>query len=261
MNSLRGFAKAMFATADLFLVPPTGPRILIYHQVGARSGRQMDVEIADFVAQLDWLENNRDVVPLEAALGSWQTMGSDNLVVLTFDDGYQDLFQTVFPMMKERRLPFTVYVTTSYLERGSDDNGFEMLSWDQVSEMIDSGLLTVGAHTHTHRDLRTASSDELLREFESSDELINDRLGFYPDHFAYPWGYWSDAADALVRGRYSSAVLGAPPVRKPAGYDPYLVHRFPVQLSDGSLWFKARIRRGLLVEEAVRRGLRGYRGP
>ena len=258
---LRGLAKTAFATVDLVLPAPSGPRILIYHQVGVGLGRQMEVGTGDFRRQIAWLAKHREVVDIETALQRWQAPGAERLVVLTFDDGYADLFTTAFPIMREAGMPFTLYVATDLIgEEAEGPGGERALQWDQVTEMLGSGLMTPGSHTRSHPDVRTLSTDQVEDELESSDAIIERELGVQSRHFAYPYGFWSDTADPVVRARYDSAVLGGSPRPRHAP-DPHLLHRYPVQLSDGFGFFKARLRRGFRAEEALRRALKGYRGP
>lgn len=248
--------------ADFLSHPPLGPRILIYHQVGSYHGHQMEVSLGNFTRQIEWLRERRHVVDLETALDRWEEPGSADLVVLTFDDGYQDLFTTAFPILSEAGMPFTLYLTTGGVGDRSDEpmRASEQLTWGNLEQMLESGLMTLGAHTHTHPDLRSLSMAEIQRELSISDTAISDKLGVVPRHFAYPYGFWSEGADRLVRENYTTAVLGGSP-RPSKCPEPQVLHRYPVQLSDGFLYFKARLKRGLRAEEAVRRRLKGYKGP
>lgn len=259
----RQVAKSIFVAGDLLHRRPIGPRILIYHQVGSATRRQTEVTISNFRRQLDWLQRFYRIVDLTTAVGKWSDEGAERLAVLTFDDGYLDTYTTAFPAMLERRLPFTLYLNTRYIETGEPlefSSGANPLTWEMVSEMVDSGLATAGAHTHSHSDLRTLDKNAIKRELSDCDELMRDRLGIEPEHFAYPWGYWSATADDLVRSRYSTAVIGGSLHPDPPA-DHHLLHRYPVQASDGFSFFKARMDRGLLLEERLRRRLRGYQGP
>lgn len=248
--------------ADLALPKPSGPRILIYHQVGFKAGREMEVTLENFLRQIDWLQANRELVDLESAVRRWEEDQSDKLVVITFDDGYKDTFTTAFPILKERSIPFVVYVTTEIVETARDDrhSGAIPVSWGELEVMLASGLMTLGAHTRTHRDLRTLTEEEVIEELATSDDVIAERLGIPPRHFAYPFGYWSPTADGPVRHRYETAVLGGSP-RPRAVPEPHMIHRYPIQLSDGFRFFMARVNRGLRAEETVRRALKGYSGP
>lgn len=260
MTWLRQVAKATFAAADRFVATPPGPRFLIYHQIEAGRGRQMEVGLDDFRWQLDWLEQNRRVVDLTSAMERRGDASASDMVVLTFDDGYRDTFDVAFPELHKRALPFTLYVATEHLETQTGLGGEEPLTWRQLATMMATGLLTVGAHTHKHTDLRSISGDQIEHELATSNAILEHRVGTAPRHFAYPWGYWSEQADAIVRSHYDSAVLGAAAWAVTSG-DPFKVHRVPIQLSDGRRWFPHRLDRGLLLEEVTRRKLRGYVGP
>lgn len=259
MSLLRQVAKATFAASDLLLPSPQGPRVLIYHKVGTRSGQQMEVSRENFISQLNWLVNNREIVDLETAVRRWTEPGADEMVALTFDDGYADTYTTAFPLMRERGIPFTLYVATDMIESRSAID-VDPLGWGQIGEMLDTGLVTLGAHTHTHRDLRTVEYEDVLWELKVSNDIIEQRTGVTPRHFAYPWGYWAERAHQAVAETYETAVLGAPLWRS-TDFDTHQIFRFPIQLSDGARWFQARLRGGLLMEEWTRRRLRGYNGP
>jgi peptidoglycan/xylan/chitin deacetylase (PgdA/CDA1 family) len=223
----------------------------------------MEVTTSDFERQLNWLVENRAVVTLDEALSRWHEAGSERLVVLTFDDGYRDTYSIAFPLLRDRDLPFTLYLATESIETGQALGpvpGAEPLDWDQVRIMSETGLMTVGAHTHRHVDMRTLSRDEAEDELGTSDRLIGERLGVTPAHFAYPWGFWSESADAGVSRRYRSATL-AGISNHAEDFDPHRLRRFPVQLSDGFRWFESRLRGGFRLEEAIRRRRNRYVGP
>jgi peptidoglycan/xylan/chitin deacetylase (PgdA/CDA1 family) len=223
----------------------------------------MEVTVADFERQLEWLADNREVVDLQTAIERWTDHDSERLVVITFDDGYRDTFETAFPRLERMGMPFVLYLATESVETGQPlrpDAGAEPLSWTMIESMVSSGLLTLGAHTHTHLDLRDASTTQIEHEIATSNAVISSRLGIDPLHFAYPWGYWSGAAAPIVKANYSTAVLGGS-ARPRSELLKHRVNRYPIQLSDGVVFFKARMKGGLLLEEALRRRLRGYSGP
>ncbi len=255
--------KLAAAAGDMVLGPMPGPKILIYHQVGAGTGLEMEVSAEDFRRQLDWLSANGEVVDLATAIASRDLPASSRMFVLTFDDGYADVYRHAFPLLRERRLPFTLYLTTKPIETREPlraDGRAEPLSWEQVGDMVDQGLVTVGAHTHTHPDLRAVDEAAVADEVDRSNRLIEERLGVAPRHFTYPWGYWSPQADRVVRAAYETATLGSGRALTGAT-DPLLLNRVPVQLSDGTEFFKRRMVGGLRLEDWVRRLVRGYRGP
>jgi peptidoglycan/xylan/chitin deacetylase (PgdA/CDA1 family) len=240
-----------------------GPRLLIYHQVGTDLGREMEVPTRLFASQIEYLRSTGEVVPLDTALDRIGSPGDDRLYVLTFDDGYADFYEHGYPLLVEHDLPFTLYLTTAPIEDRSrffGRPGAVPLNWDQVRDMTSSGLATIGAHTHTHPDLRHLTPEAVARELDTSNRLIGERLGFRPRHFAYPKGWWSPQAEPELRRRYDTAVLGEGPPIVP-GTDPMRIHRVAVQKSDGLRFFKRKLDTGLVLEERVRRLIRRYQGP
>jgi peptidoglycan/xylan/chitin deacetylase (PgdA/CDA1 family) len=257
----RTAAKSVFAAADLFLGPWPGPRILIYHQIGAGSGRQMDLAPAIFRGHVDWLRSQGRIVGLGDALSGADDLNADRTFVLTFDDGYADFYENAFPYLRDRGIPFTLYLTSRHIETGELLHDSDRpLTWDMVGEMVDSGLVTMGAHTHTHPDLRGMTVTAVEAEIGKSNELIERRTGQWARHFAYPKGYWDPQAEAVIRRYYDSAVLGAgAPVT--AATDPFRIHRVAIQASDRYFFFRRKIRRGMRLEERVRSMARGYDHP
>ena len=260
---VRQSVKTLAAASDPLFPDFSGPRILIYHQIGAGLGREMEVTQAAFVSQVAWLRQHADVVSLEEA---WERRGepeSDRLAVLTFDDGYDDMYRLAFPILREYGLPFVLYLTTHPTESGEPlfpGGGADPCTWDQVDAMAGSGLMTLGAHTHRHPDMRTVSEAEAAGELAMSNDLIERRTGSVPRHFCYPYGFWSETAHKPVAASYDTAVLGS---GKPVGVDtdPLLIPRVPIQLSDGMVWFKRKMKSGLRLEDRLRRRYKGYDGP
>ena len=255
--------KTLSAIADPFFGPFSGPRLLVYHQIDAGLGREMEVTSAAFATQIKWLQANADVVSLDEAWERRAEPGSERLAVLTFDDGYDDMARLAFPILRDNEIPFTLYLTTHPTETGEPllpGGRADPCTWDQVGEMAASGLMTLGAHTHRHSDMRLVTPDQAVEDLGTSNELIERRMGTVPRHFCYPYGFWSESAHGAVAEMYETAVLGSgPPIRSET--DPLMIPRVPVQLSDGVVWFKRKMRSGLQLEDRLRRRYKGYKGP
>jgi glycosyltransferase involved in cell wall biosynthesis len=220
-----------------------------------RFGREMEVSTDTFGRQLDWMQARGEIVSLEEAIERRGEPGADRLFVLTFDDGFDDVYDNAFPLLKQRRLPFTLYLTTGPIETGepldSRFPGARPLTWGHINEMVSSGLVTVGAHTHTHADLTTASPEVIADELDTSNGLIEERTGVGARHFTYPWGWWSPTADPLVRERYASATTGGGGAFTTTA-DVYRIPRIPIQKSDGMVFFRRKLLTGLRMEDIVR---------
>lgn len=101
-------------------------------------------------------------------------------VVITFDDGFSSVYDKVLPYFREKKIPFTVFITTDFVDR----QGY--LSRTQLLELAECELCTIGAHTMTHPRLRECAQSK--DEIELSGKILCEWLGCEIPYFAYPFG-------------------------------------------------------------------------
>lgn len=83
------------------------------------------------------------------------------------------------------------------------------LTWDELAEMLSSGLLTVGSHTQSHPMLTKIPTEEVRQELLESKNLIEQHLSTSVNHFSYPHSaYNMEIANELRLIGYKSATLG-----------------------------------------------------
>jgi peptidoglycan/xylan/chitin deacetylase (PgdA/CDA1 family) len=83
------------------------------------------------------------------------------------------------------------------------------LTWDELAEMLSSGLLTVGSHTQSHPMLTKIPTDEVRTELKESKTIIEQHLSIPVNHFSYPHSaYNMEIANELRLIGYQSATLG-----------------------------------------------------
>ncbi|MEJ5255874.1 MAG: polysaccharide deacetylase family protein [Acidimicrobiales bacterium] len=257
MSSLpRQLVKYAAATVDTVRRRPPGVVILIYHCVGGGRATSVDLPVGLFEEQVAFLAEHATVLDLDAALdvlAARSPLPSD-AVVLTFDDGTADLVDHALPVLERYRLPATLYVATGFVGASRSiwgDPG--ALSWEGLREMVSTGLITLGSHTHSHVLLDRLPSGEIADELDRSVELIGERVGVEVHHFAYPKALApSPEADAEVRRRFRSAALAGTRANVPGRADLHRLARSPVQVADGMRWFERKVRGGMGFEDALR---------
>ena len=171
-----------------------------------------------FAEQLDRIaEAGLTVVPLRrlvAALRGGPTLPPRS-AVLTFDDGFADFYWTVTPLLTDRELPATLYVTTGAVHapgaaaRGSLLPPAPMLNWRQITTLDACGI-EIGGHTRTHPQLDTLPGRRLCDEVTGCKQELEDLLSHPVEAFAYPHGYSSPSVRRKVQraGWSSAAAVG-----------------------------------------------------
>jgi peptidoglycan/xylan/chitin deacetylase (PgdA/CDA1 family) len=164
--------------------------ILMYHHVNSYAGSQktsvnLTVSTETFASQLDYLiQRGYTVISFDdllAALNSQMRLG--RVVLVTFDDGYEDNYREAFPLLRSRNLKATIFIASGLVESGPS-----YLTWSQIREMQASGLITLGNHTWSHPSLVAKSRDFIFKEIKTAQDQILSFTGQPAAYFAYPYG-------------------------------------------------------------------------
>lgn len=129
----------------------------------------------------------------------------DQPVILSFDDGYTDHYQHVYPILLDFGFTGTFFVITGKADAGA--SGY--LNWTEVREMADAGM-HMESHTRNHFDLRGRDYDFLVFEIVGSIESLNAHTGRDIRIFSYPAGrYDQDTLRVLASTPILRAVTTA----------------------------------------------------
>lgn len=113
-------------------------------------------------------------------LGIVRAKDSTKFAVITFDDIMDDVYTNAYPILKELKIPFTLFVATNLIDKK------DFVSFDHLKEMDKDELCTIGSHSVNHINLR--NSDNATWEIKESKRRLEELLGHPIDFFAYPFG-------------------------------------------------------------------------
>ena len=87
--------------------------ILMYHRFGESDAK---ISAREFETHLEYLKKNHRVLPLSETIDCLQNGKTlpPNSVVITIDDGYKDVYEIAFPLLKKFDFPATVYAITDF---------------------------------------------------------------------------------------------------------------------------------------------------
>lgn len=184
--------------------PRPSLRVLIYYKFNTRPGNTLTTPPDVFRRQLDFLQRHYALVTPETVLRTI-TSGTpfpERAVLLTFDDGYRDVYDVAYPMLRSSGLRAALFPATDFIGTGRPfphDERLLMsnptLDWSHLREMQD--VFAVGSHTMSHRRLTQVSRAEALEEIVGSKKLLEDRLGRQVSMFCYPKGAAEDISMPL----------------------------------------------------------------
>ena len=215
---------AAFAGWILTAEVPAGFPILEYHMVkedAPPKAKPYVVPPEDFAAQLDYLlaEGYTTITPQDYARAR---KGKQELpekpIILSFDDGYEDNYRVILPMLEERGMKAVFYVVTN-------DIGLPgYMTWDNLFDMERRGM-EIGSHTANHIPLTTLPPEKQREELHLSKLMLEWKGMKTIYSFSYPNGAYDAGIVAMLQEEeYLTAVTGDAGLNDRAT-NPYLLRR------------------------------------
>ena len=213
-----------FVAWVLTAAPPKGFPILEYHMVTENphpDAKPYVVPPEDFAEQLDYLaeEGYTTITPQDyarARKGKQQL--PEKPIILTFDDGYEDNWRVVLPMLEERGMKAVFYMVTNSIGKPG------YLTWDNLFDMERRGM-EIGSHTANHLPLTTLSPEKQREELRLSKLMLEWKGMKTIYSFSYPNGSYNAGVVAmLAEEEYLTAVTGEAGLNT-LETNPYLLRR------------------------------------
>lgn len=173
--------------------------ILLYHRLGPSAADSMTVSTPVFASHLEYLQaNGYTVIPLRRLttyLAGEAPPPPARSVAITVDDGHVSVFTDMFPLIRHYRIPVTLFIYPSAIS-----NAKYAMTWQQLREMRDSGLVDIQSHTYWHPDFRKEKKRLARDAFEKfvrlqmgkSKEILEQELGGRVDMLAWPFGIYDE---------------------------------------------------------------------
>lgn len=189
--------------------------IIMYHRVIEGKDEEKGIHGTytlkkDFEEQLKYLiRNNYETVTfkdLKDGRYKERFNKGKKKIVLTFDDGYEDNYRNVFPLLKKYGCKAVIYIMgdATYNKWDTDqkenpESRFDLMRDDMIKEMQESGLVEFGVHTMTHPRLDTLSAEEVRYEIGEAKRVLEDKLGETATSFAYPYGDFNEEVKEITK--------------------------------------------------------------
>lgn len=196
--------------------------IIMYHHISKSESRLNDFTIKPEQFEKDMLylkEKGYETISVKQLLDYVNNNEPlpDKPVMITFDDGHESFNEYIYPILKKYDLKAVLSVvgsyTDTYTENEDHNINYSYLTWKQINELADSGIVEIGNHTydlHTIDKGRKGCSKnpgedvEQYRNFLTKDVLkLQDKITNYTGSnlkiFTYPFGRFSKETKEIIK--------------------------------------------------------------
>lgn len=184
-----------------------GAVVFMYHRFGETKYPPTNIRIEQFEAHIAEIKGGGYTVkPLPEIVQALRagTKLPDRTVGISIDDAFLSVYTEAWPRLKKAGLPFTLFVATDPVDQG--ERGF--MGWQQIAELAQSGMVTIGSQTASHLHMAASSAARNSVDLAKSNARFKAKLGFVPKLIAYPYGEYSLAVRAVVRAAGFGAGFG-----------------------------------------------------
>jgi len=219
--------------------------VLMYHKVDTIAHSEWWVSTALFARQMDALKAyGYATISLKEYLRFRESPARmpERPVIITFDDGYKNIFTEAAPVLKERGMSATLFITTGLIgdneqERRTNnwdrpDSQFraDHLIWPEIKALHEEGF-EIASHTVSHPPLDRLPASEIRKELVASRETLEECLGERVEIFSYPYGRGADKQrihNFLAEAGYRLAVDADPDGLAGLGSDLWALPRLTI---------------------------------
>ena len=158
----------------------------MYHRFNENKYPSTNIQLDVFKEQLKIIENEgiRFIHPKKFKENISRNKG-ERKILLTIDDGLLSFYQNAWPILREKKIPFILFVNTR--EVGS----FNYMDWDQILELHAADQVEIGNHSHSHEYLVDETPETIRDDILKSIKIFNEKLGRNSKFFSYPFGEYS----------------------------------------------------------------------
>ena len=150
----------------------------------------------------------------------------DKPIILTFDDGRISMYSDIYPLLKKYDYPALYAIILSYMDNDNLPSDIkQMVSWNQLQEMENSGLVTIATHTYNLHNYIVANKQgdrsqsaqtlywndklnryETIEEFkqrirddmQKSQEILKSKLGLNSNILVWPYGAYNEISAQIA---------------------------------------------------------------
>ena len=174
----------MFAQENYF--EDYGLISIMYHRFNENKYPSTNIQLDIFRKQLEIIENEGlKFIHPKNFRKTLSENKHERKILLTIDDGLLSFYENAWPILKEKNIPFILFVNTREV------GAFNYMNWEQIIELKKYDNVEIGNHSHSHEYLVEENSEVIKKDILKSIEIFKQKLGDNSEFFSYPFGEYS----------------------------------------------------------------------
>jgi len=202
----------------------------MYHRFEENKYPSTNIRLNIFLQHLKIIEEN-SITFINPKNFEYELKNNKNKrkILLTIDDGFSSFYKNAWPILKQKKIPFILFVSTREV------GAFNYMTWEQIREISKEDFVEIGNHSHTHEYLVDESADLIRKDIEKSISIFKEELGKNSDFFSYPFGEYSVLFKDIIKSLNFKYAFGQHSGVVDETKDFYELPRYPINEKYGEI--------------------------
>ena len=219
----------VFANNNKYYSNDKGILSIMYHRFNEDKYPSTNIDMEIFKKQIDLIEEEKIgfINPDEFRI-NFNLPKNQKKILLTIDDGFTSFYENAWPYLKEREIPFILFISTEAIGK----SGY--MNWNQIKEIEKENFAFIGNHSHSHEYLINYDFNKFKTDIDTSIKIFIENIGYNPLFFSYPFGEYSLEQKNYISSNFDFGFgqhSGLIDINK----DKYELARFPINEKYGDL--------------------------
>jgi len=161
---------------------------------------------------------------------------NDVLFCLTYDDGFEECYTIIAPILEKHGCKATFFINSNYIEADEaykeefnsrvHNNDKKAMNWTQIKLLHEKGHM-IGSHGLDHKNFSLLSDEEIEKQVNENKNILEKKLGYVCDYFAWTYGKLKDFPENAyqITSKYHLHILSGTNYKKYFSYDGKIINR------------------------------------
>ena len=202
---------------------------IMYHRFEENKYPSTNIRLDIFKEHIELIEKkNIDFYNPRNLQENFDEPKNQKKILVTIDDAFISFYEYAWPILKEKQIPFILFVSTETVGR----KGY--MNWEQIREIEKKRFAHIGNHSHSHDYLTKFSFENFIIDINKSRKIFKKQIGYNPEFFSYPFGEYNLKQKKYISEHFQFAFgqhSGVIDLNK----DKFELPRFPINEKYGEL--------------------------
>ena len=172
------FQSHLYSNDAIKNIEDYGVISLMYHRFEENKYPSTNIRMNDFLQHIKIIEDSNMIfINPKNFEEELKNNKNQRKILLTIDDGFSSFYNNAWPILKNKKIPFILFVST----REVGAHGY--MTWDQIREISKENFVEIGNHSHTHEYLVDEKIEIIRSDIEKSKSIFKKELGKNSDFF------------------------------------------------------------------------------